>query len=315
MSRTGMRGFDSAGMAIGEVYGVRWWTLRQETGPNPVPGRLSNFLPILNGAYGRWEPGDNQAVCSVGGRHSVPDEDCGCGFWAYWLPEAKSPLGTSKQRVLGVIKGWGDDTLIGEKGFRCARARIVALCCADMAQRRVMNAPPTFVEGPPPGVRFSRGPAAMETFRALGGRGTWHEDPSAPPRLEDDLLAQAELEYRLGEAYQCPVYTTFDGMLAMHPTTKDYLPPPPPPPLPPWQEELARMGMANPEGYQKAAKLLGDLMVEFTTNVTALGEATMSGTDALKRLALLTDFTIEMSGTFTLSDEEIIKMLGLPPGS
>lgn len=306
MSRTGMSGFDGGGFAIGEVYGVRWWNMRE-----------SGRDPVLRGAYSfDWQPGENTALCGHGGgghyrsRHKVPDEDCGCGFWGYWLPEA-APV-TGKDRVMGVIKGWGDDTLIGEKGFRCGVAQIVALCCEKIVQRRVHDAPPVFVQGPPPGVRWQR-PEAMDTFRALGGRGTWQVDKDAPLRTEDDLLRQAEIEYRLGDLYRCPVYTTFDAMLAMHPTTKDYLPPPPPPP---WEEELTRMTFGSPAEYQAARTRLAQAMAEIPPAVRTLGQTAVSGADALKRLAMRADFTVEMSATVTQQEiDNLRNMLGMGPDS
>lgn len=50
------------------------------------------------------------------------DPDCGCGFWAY-DEHSFSEHGD----VVGVIEGYGRTT-IGTKGFRCEKARIVALC-------------------------------------------------------------------------------------------------------------------------------------------------------------------------------------------
>ncbi len=53
------------------------------------------------------------------------DSSCECGFWAY------DELGfTSHGRVTGIIEGYGRTT-IGTKGFRCEKARIVALCRED----------------------------------------------------------------------------------------------------------------------------------------------------------------------------------------
>lgn len=72
-------------------------------------------------------------TCS-NGVHEVPmdhhyDPSCGCGFWAYdeagFVPQGK---------VIGVIEGYGKTT-IGTKGFRCEKARIVALSMLDTSDR------------------------------------------------------------------------------------------------------------------------------------------------------------------------------------
>lgn len=109
----------------------------------------------LKGVYGAWQPEVNEAVCKrpqesptsaafrawargagpailpdrlsadePGGRHTAPDESCTCGFYAFWAAE---PAPVSAQfPVAGVVEGSGR-TLIGSRGFRCAKARIVAL--------------------------------------------------------------------------------------------------------------------------------------------------------------------------------------------
>jgi hypothetical protein len=50
------------------------------------------------------------------------DPDCECGFWAYDEHTFK-PHGD----ITGIIEGYGKTT-IGTRGFRCEKARIVALC-------------------------------------------------------------------------------------------------------------------------------------------------------------------------------------------
>ena len=53
------------------------------------------------------------------------DPACQCGFWAYDEAGFKAH-GT----VVGVIEGYGKTT-VGTKGFRCEKARIVALSCEN----------------------------------------------------------------------------------------------------------------------------------------------------------------------------------------
>lgn len=60
------------------------------------------------------------------GTHPAPsghsfDPDCQCGFWAY-----DEHTFTSHGDVTGIIEGYGKTT-IGTRGFRCEKARIVAL--------------------------------------------------------------------------------------------------------------------------------------------------------------------------------------------
>lgn len=53
------------------------------------------------------------------------DPSCMCGYWAYWdYPKF------GENGVVGIIEGWGK-TLIGDEGFRCQKAKIVALVLPD----------------------------------------------------------------------------------------------------------------------------------------------------------------------------------------
>lgn len=217
-----MNGFDDAGLAVGEVYGVRWWTV--DGGGVQKPLRL-------RGMQGEWLPGENTAVCKRAGyvmRHgedAVPAEECGCGFWAYWTPQAAPvPAGC---RAVGVIKGYGR-TLVGEKGFRCEKAEIVALTLGQVEQRRVVEEHAVQGWVPVPATGRPLPHSGMDTYTELGGRPSYMPDPSPPQvRFEDDWAAQAMLEHEIIDAYQVPVYTSIEVMLARHPPTTDYLPPPP----------------------------------------------------------------------------------------
>ena len=174
---SGMYGFSEEGtpqdwdLAIGEVYGYRWWKLL-------VPAKFAGYVEApektlkpetarLIGANGcLWEPGVLEARCTVTHnsapswadllvglqepfKHEPPEirEACGCGFWAYFdqfLPVTShfSSLGAGKPYrthgdmveipVFGVIKGSGR-VIIGEKGFRCQYAEIVGLCLPETA--------------------------------------------------------------------------------------------------------------------------------------------------------------------------------------
>lgn len=84
-------------------------------------------VPVLHGARGRWQPGENVAEClSHRVTHKldgIPVENCGCGFWAYWKLGGQY---ASAPHVVGIVKGYGN-TIEGDKGFRCSHAAVEAL--------------------------------------------------------------------------------------------------------------------------------------------------------------------------------------------
>jgi hypothetical protein len=141
----GMDGFDgwelppapdlTAGDEIPDVFGVvrgyRWWTLdAPPLHESPAHADRMWKRSLLRGMQATWEPGENRATCRAGAQkvhpeQTVPDIGCGCGFWAYWHLQ-RHEVGGSALPVCGVIEGYGA-VLIGEKGFRAAKARIVAL--------------------------------------------------------------------------------------------------------------------------------------------------------------------------------------------
>jgi hypothetical protein len=127
---------------------------------------LAHFLPNLNGVFiegmygGTWDKGGSRdgwytARCQAFKTelpayigefpftpHIVPDPDCGCGFWAYWKHTGNNLSSTPWIReedfgtgykvlvpLYGVVDGAGA-TIIGERGFRCGRARITDLTMA-----------------------------------------------------------------------------------------------------------------------------------------------------------------------------------------
>lgn len=153
-----MSEFSGCDLALGSVHGVRQW------GVDDL-GRLSgvshsNFV---------WRPGENVARCprrrtaackagecgndhintgltgyltvAVSGITLTPSPGyctepgvcdtpatCVCGFWAYY-----DRARWNDDAVRGVIEGYGKTTL-GTKGFRCEKAKIVALCLPDTSR-------------------------------------------------------------------------------------------------------------------------------------------------------------------------------------
>lgn len=192
MSDDGFSGSEF-GFAAGSVFGIRRWWLG-------VDG-------VLNGVYAPWKAGVNEAACMKfrevsfparyfgatvrwavcdGEEHLAPDEDCNCGFWAYWNPDGGGQPQFSSNpfavHVAGVVEGFGR-MLQGEKGFRCSRARIA-------------------------GVSVLRGPYYTASATHGFEMGGYRDLPS-------DLLAgyRAQIETR----YKVPSYSTGADLLAAHP--------------------------------------------------------------------------------------------------
>jgi hypothetical protein len=128
---TGNPGFTEAGVpdeydtAFGSVIGYRTW--------KATPRRKGNYL--LVGAYGKtWSPANTPgyrytAYCEHRSCRNVPNEDnCGCGFWAYWEPSQLMHAGPAgvNHSVVGAIEGSGK-VILGEKGFRSQHAVIRGL--------------------------------------------------------------------------------------------------------------------------------------------------------------------------------------------
>lgn len=78
-----------------------------------------------------WSPGWNQAECMPFSIHrtrthetpEIPNLWCSCGFYAHHVPMTTT---AKKDQVLGVVEASGT-VLVGDKGFRAEKARIVAL--------------------------------------------------------------------------------------------------------------------------------------------------------------------------------------------
>lgn len=227
------RHFDGGGdfdLAVGCVTGYRWWVLPRE--------HLPEHAGLLLGATGRqlWLPGDNEAFCNFNRRHWPPVEPCGCGFYAYWTHTVRD-LGLAGVQVMGAVEGFGH-TLIGDDGFRCERARIIAL-----------HVPPDGVMGPLLGRLRLRHPAwapdravmvggarlqpgGREVFRAITGRDAWLDSYSVRERVQDreerdremaavrEVAAArlGEVEAQLGQAYpEAEICATLPYLLLKHP--------------------------------------------------------------------------------------------------
>lgn len=195
---------DDPQLALGYVTGVRMFDFG---GPAPAHRHFtgSDQVGELTGYYaGRWADGEVEAVCKNGHQHAdqVPSASCGCGFWAYWTAEDANRVWRPTRPVIGVVEGYGP-TRIGDVGFRSQLARIVALAIV---------------------FDFHEGALAQGAVSADG----WTEvfpvsAQQLPAGKNHELLAIAE--DALAQRYpSARLYSTTAAMLAMHPTSTEYLP-------------------------------------------------------------------------------------------
>lgn len=264
--------FDNLGTAPGSVVGVRWWSLQSINPQHRVRrGLLGGILGrasydawdesvlTLRGMYDYWEPGVNTASCNAyGARDSAPDdhrapmEDCSCGFWAYWNVNSAPVQGD--RLVMGVVEGYGK-TLIGDKGFRCEKARLLGLTC-DFIEQRAAGYTEHRSAGAPVWLKH----AGLDTYHALGGHD--HGQVVRHTEYEDDLAATAAVELELEARYGVPVYATPAYMLMKHPLTTDYA------------------GDETPD----LAGLISSLAASFTAAGKAMAEQLLPAVKALEQL-------------------------------
>lgn len=144
-----------ADFALSAMYGLRCWHVTAGLRKIDRPGRAPSFeliqssdvgvltgihyrMPYLQGvnvslcgrnrAYDGWEDPEAWAP-----DHEAPDVSCACGTYAYLLPDAPGAAPPKNEYtkgadfyVQGVVEGTGH-VIVGTKGFRCQKARIVAL--------------------------------------------------------------------------------------------------------------------------------------------------------------------------------------------
>lgn len=138
-----MSDYDGVDFAIGSVCGFRRWKV-------DATGVLA---PVTYSGSGVWGPGENVSTCSchpsdsqvpkvegedykerheraAAWRESASFADMKCGFYAYFDGCDDGGYGSTDPGVCGVIEGYGE-VLIGTKGFRAKKARILALAVPD----------------------------------------------------------------------------------------------------------------------------------------------------------------------------------------
>lgn len=232
-------------LALGSVYGIRYWRLQPsgylhgQFGPwhadiNAAICRKPQTT-VQSAAFRAWAQGAGPAVLpdSIGASraepvwdppHDAPDERCECGFYAYWR-EDDCPLG-GQTPVMGVVEGFGR-TLVGDKGFRCAKARIVALHIpSEDTDALVAEAEEVRSQL---GLLIDRtdqdmSKKDMSLAEALIDRlETLRHQISRAAQLHSvDLSLTAEVETVLSDRYAVPVYASKRLMLVRHPLTTEY---------------------------------------------------------------------------------------------
>jgi hypothetical protein len=210
-------------LVLGTITGYRWWTL---LAPDLTlsPATAGEHWPAvpLQGMRAPWLPGVNIATClttcPATGHHDIPWDACGCGYWAYWLPGYHDVgLGPGQLPVMGVIRGMGR-TLIGERGFRCARAEIAAVYLP-------------FVIDPvlPPADSWQRAGFAGQVMYLGGPPVVSRPDPPDPAEIRAAADAAeawtAVIGDRIEQMYPgVRVFETLDAMLRCFPPDPNYSP-------------------------------------------------------------------------------------------
>ena len=134
-----------------------------------VPGELRGYrqflvlddglYPVVHWAAGRWGSGREQARCSTGADHAVPDRDCTCGLYGWYDPSGTSGAYGGAKAVVAA----SGRIVLGDRGFRAARARVeaVALPLPLRWQPRGAARARQMLASSYPGVRVYRSARAM----------------------------------------------------------------------------------------------------------------------------------------------------------
>ena len=136
-------GEDDFEFAAGTVQGIRYWNMpAPPLTRDPQSFSGTDWQPVLRGMTGKiWGPETLEAACNYVSSHLPPVEydladgqNCGCGIWAYWDIRSSGRVSAdSTMPVAGIISGTGR-VIVGEKGFRSQRGKIIALAPAFSIQ-------------------------------------------------------------------------------------------------------------------------------------------------------------------------------------
>lgn len=101
-----------AALVPGELRGYRQFRLRED-----------GLYPVARGYTGPWDGETARAVCAEDAGHTAPGRSCACGFYGWYHP---SDAVGQHGEAAAVIAARGR-TILGDKGFRTAAARVVAV--------------------------------------------------------------------------------------------------------------------------------------------------------------------------------------------
>lgn len=120
---------DDPPLLVGEIHGLRRWSLRLESGNLRLASPFNDFS---------WEPGGAPTVAACGAGwlrrlHRSPGHRCGCGLYAlHPSPKSASEVFRVEDghrlpaEIAGLVEAWGR-VEVHETGFRAQFARPVAL--------------------------------------------------------------------------------------------------------------------------------------------------------------------------------------------
>jgi len=134
-----MSEFSGVPFVAGALYGIRAFDVSPE-GTLHSPSATFDWGPDINIAICNRETGlYNRMIIS---RHKIASGDCTCGFYAYF--QTKYDAYWIPGRARAIIKATGTITY-GSRGFRCEKARIVAIAFDETVTdtpQRSKSAPP-----------------------------------------------------------------------------------------------------------------------------------------------------------------------------
>lgn len=118
--------FSGSEFSMGTAIGVRSWNI-DRLGRLESPSYSTTWTPDEMVARCKSNPFDFMRSAAGRADSEHRQSECSCGFYAYY--EGFNEYAQS-DRITGVIEGYGE-TQIGTRGFKSAKARIVALHVPD----------------------------------------------------------------------------------------------------------------------------------------------------------------------------------------
>ncbi|MGZ4618486.1 MAG: hypothetical protein ACXV5Q_08260 [Frankiaceae bacterium] len=101
-----------AALVAGELRGYRHFQLQPD-----------GLYPVALVTMGPWDGGTAHAACADDAGHPAPGRSCGCGLYGWYHPGDAA----GRHRETAAVIAARGRTILGDKGFRTAAARIVAV--------------------------------------------------------------------------------------------------------------------------------------------------------------------------------------------